>query len=349
LRPDLSILQGHYLQDVIDQPVALKRTLDTLTVSPVLDEFIARVRAKDFSRIVLTGMGSSFHVLHPFNLDLIQLGYNVIMVETSELVHYQRSLFDSKTLIIAVSQSGRSAEILRLLQINQHRTAVVAVTNAEDSLLARQADAVILTSAGKEFSVSCKTYVCALLALKWFANLLANCECEATRKELGQAELAVKLYLDGWQDHVWSMSEILRNIRHMFILGRGRSLAAVGTGALVVKESDHFHAEGMSSAAFRHGPFEMLNRETFVLVLSGDPATAALNRRLVRDIRDQKTLAELVAEDADNTAMRLPVAPRSISPILEILPVQTITMALAVLAGRQPGLFELASKVTTTE
>ena len=57
--------------------------------------------------------------------------------------------------------------------------------------------------------------------------------------------------------------------RHLFLVGQGASLAAVGTGAGIVKEADHFHGEGMSSAAFRHGPFEMLSDETFVLVFGG--------------------------------------------------------------------------------
>ena len=202
MRPDLSILQGHYLQDLLEQPDALERTLDSLDVSATLEELIARVRAKTFSRIVLTGMGSSFHALHPLQLELIQQGHTAFMLETSELVHYQRILFDAKTLIIAVSQSGRSAEIVRLLEMNQGRAPVLAVTNAADSLLAQRADAAILTSAGLEFSVSCKTYMSALLALQWFGDLLANRDRETTRRQLAQAPLAVRSYLETWQDHV---------------------------------------------------------------------------------------------------------------------------------------------------
>jgi glucosamine--fructose-6-phosphate aminotransferase (isomerizing) len=233
--------------------------------------------------------------------------------------------------------------------MNEGQAPVLPVTNAADSLLAQQADAAILTSAGQEFSVSCKTYVSALLALQWFGDLLANRDRETTRGELAQAPQAVHSYLEGWQDHVWEMSAILTNIRHMFFVGRGPSLAAVGTGALIVKEANHFHAEGMSSAAFRHGPLEMLNRETFILVFLGDSATAELNRGLVRDIGNQQMRAELVGHEAFHVPFRLPAAPRSILPILEILPLQMISLALGILAGRQPGFFELASKVTTIE
>jgi len=349
LRPDLSVLQGHYLRDVLDQPGALERTMEALVVSAALEKLIGRVHRKEFSRIVLTGMGASFYALHPLNIDLIQHGYTAMMVETSELVHYQNSLFDSQNLIIAVSQSGRSAEMVRLLETNERRAAVLAVTNHADSLLARQADAVILTSAGEEFSVSCKTYVSALLALNWCGDLLTNRDREISRKEMESAWSAARSYLDSWQEHVWELSQVLLGMRQLFFVGRGPSLAAVGTGALIVKESGRFPAEGMSSAAFRHGPFEMLNSETLVVVFSGDSATTDLNQRLVQEIREHQGVAELASENVSSAAFCLPAAPHSIRPILEILPIQMITLALAVLAEREPGRFALASKVTTTE
>ena len=142
---------------------------------------------------------------------------------------------------------------------------------------------------------------------------------------------------------------MLKGTRHLFLVGRGSSLAAVGTGALIVKESDHFHAEGMSSAAFRHGPFEMLSDETFVLVFAGEHKTRELNQRLFEDVRGEQGRAELVGEGAAFPSCALPSAPQSIHPILEILPVQMVILALAAQVGREPGRFELASKVTTKE
>jgi len=145
------------------------------------------------------------------------------------------------------------------------------------------------------------------------------------------------------------LSGKLRDIRHLFLVGMGASLASVGTGALIVKEADHFHAEGMSSAAFRHGPFEMLSGETFVVVFSGDGRTKDLNLGLLRDIRKQGGRGEAVSDDTSFLAFGLPEAPACVRPILEILPVQMITLALAAQAGREPGRFERASKVTITE
>jgi glucosamine--fructose-6-phosphate aminotransferase (isomerizing) len=346
---DLKVIEGAYLRDILDQPQALEDTLASLGRSKELESLAGRLRKGKFQRVVLTGMGSSFHALHPLTLQLISHGYTAIMVETSELVHYKSRFFDPKTLIVAVSQSGQSAEMVRLATVNRKRSAVIAVTNMPDSVLAKHASAVLLTRAGSEFSVSCKTYVTALLALKWLGDVLCERDAKLTRRELKDASPAVASYLAVWKTYVESLAAKLKNIRHLFFVGRGASLAAVGTGGLIVKEADLFPAEGMSSAAFRHGPFEMLSRETFVAVFSGDATARDLNHRLFADVKEQGGIAELVGEQGSVECFRLPDHGEAVRAILEILPVQMITLALAALAGREPGKFKLATKVTTTE
>ena len=346
---DLAVIEGDYLRDLLHQPQALEDTLANLQTSKPLLGLAQRLNRGRFHRVVLTGMGSSFHALHPLNLELISQGFTALMVETSELVHYKQRFFDPQTLIIAVSQSGQSAEMVRLAQTNRKRCSVIAVTNTPDSPLAKHANAAVLTKAGNEFSVSCKTYVTALMALKWLGDVLCERDLRRTRQELKHACPAAAAYLVDWKDYVHTLAQVLKNTRHLFLVGRGASLATVGTGALIVKESDHFHAEGMSSAAFRHGPFEMLGSETFVLVFAGDAKTRDLNQRLLHDIHQQEKRAELVDEDASLPCCRIAEHGPSVRQILEILPVEMITLALAVQAGREPGRFELASKVTTTE
>lgn len=346
---DFSIIQGDYLRDILDQPRALEETLAGLTESEPLAKLASRVDSGKFTRIVLTGMGSSFHALHPLHLVLVDRGITSLMVETSELVHYQSRLFDSKTLIIAVSQSGQSAEVIRLLEANAGKSPLLAVTNTPDSPLARQAEAAVVTSAGKEFSVSCKTYLTALMALKWVGDVFCGSNLRETREDLKQASPAVAGYLEHWKDFTEQLARGLSGVRHLFFVGRGPSLAAVEMGALIVKEADHFHAEGMSCAAFRHGPFEMLSKETMVLVFAGAKRTRELNLRLLQDIREQSGRAELVGQEGHFAPCILPNVPGSVVPIMEALPVQMVTLALAAQSGREPGRFELATKITTTE
>src|ERR1035438_6021349 len=116
--------------------------------------------------MVLTGMGSSLHALYPLELMLTAHGENVRRVDTSELIHSMPRLLAVSTIVVAVSQSGQGAEMVRLLEQNAQRATIVGVTNTADSTLARQADFLMLTRCGEEFSVSAKTYVGALAALE---------------------------------------------------------------------------------------------------------------------------------------------------------------------------------------
>lgn len=343
---DLRIIEGRYLQDLLAQPQALKDTYGALQRPEQLMSLISRLGA--FQRIVLTGMGSSFHGLHPLNLQLIEHGIVSTMVETSELVHYQARALNPKTLVIAVSQSGESAEMVRLAEMNQGAP-VIAVTNTQGSTLAKHAAATLLTQAGAEFSVSCKTYVTTLMMLQWLADALCGRGEQQSRSALKNAAGEVGAYLAGWRRHIGNIGDRLGGIRDLFLVGRGISLAAVGSGALVIKESDHFHAEGMSSAAFRHGPVEMLSGDVAVGVFSGDEKTRKLNEGLLSEVLQAGARGELIGETSTSESFRLPVHDPAIRPILEILPVQMITIALAALAGREAGKFDRATKITTTE
>jgi glucosamine--fructose-6-phosphate aminotransferase (isomerizing) len=346
---DLSVVQGEYLRDLLGQPDSLRDTLEQLNDSKELQGLASRLQKGKFKSIVLTGMGSSFHSLNPLVLQLANAGYPAILVETSELVYYRHKLLNSDSLLVAVSQSGRSIEVIRLLNDNRRRAPVIAVTNTADSPLSRRSNALVLTRAGEESSVSCKTYVCVLLALKFLGDQLCGVPVVRTRKQLNAVLRPVTHYLARWKEYVESMLGGLTGVRQLFLVGRGPSLAAVGTGALILKESTQFPSEGLSSAAFRHGPFEMVGPETLVLVFAGDSTTKELNRRLFEDVRANQGCAELVDHASGECGYSLPSAPPSLLPVLEILPVQMLTLALAAMKGREPGKFRLASKITTTE
>ena len=138
-----------------------------------------------------------------------------------------------------------------------------------------------------------------------------------------------------------------KDVTSIFITGRGDSLAAANTGGLILKESTRQPAEGMSTAAFRHGPMEMAGENTLVVVFEGDESVAALNRRLVADITNAGGRAALVTPlEPIAEVFRLPKVPDAVRPILEILPVQMLSLALASRGGFEAGCFVRASKIT---
>lgn len=341
---NLSLLDGAYLRDLLAQPQAVTDTLAGLRSLPPLSG-----RALACQRIVLTGIGSSLHALYPLQLRLVGAGRTALMIETAELVHSQSALLDERTVVVAVSQSGRSVEIgqlLNLIERRESRPFVIGVTNTPESPLALRADFTVPLRAGPEFSVSCKTYLSSLVALEWLGGALCGDDLARILTELEQAAPIVDSYLAEWRNHVARLVVEFALLRHLFLLGRGISLAAVGTGALILKESTRFHAEGMSSPAFRHGPLEMVSPGFYALVFAGAGATVALNEALVRDIHSAGGRATLVGVHSDLGVFRLPATPPRLLPVIEMLPVQMLSLALAALAGREPGRFERATKVT---
>jgi glutamine---fructose-6-phosphate transaminase (isomerizing) len=346
---DLNLIEGAYLTDLLDQPQALRRTVDGLEESAALQKFAQALGRGDYKRVVLTGMGSSLHALHPIHLALCQSGIPSKIVETSELALYMGRLLDDRTLLVVVSQSGQSAETIRLLGLTAGTVPTIGVTNTPVSPLAEKSDAVVLTHAGEESTVSCKTYVATLVALEWLSAVLRGADLVQTREQLQQAAPTAESYLGRYRSHVVSLVTTLQGIRHVFVAGRGASLATTGQAGLILKESAHFPAEGMSAAAFRHGPFEMLGQHIFLLVFSGDAVSSRLNQRLVDDVCSAGGRAVLVSEDAADQVFRLPHVPPSVRPVVEMLPVQMMSLALAALTGHHAGQFERSSKITTIE
>ncbi len=344
-----TVIEGAYLRDILDQPAAIERTVRSFEESLELKELGARLRHGSYRRLVLTGMGSSFHALHPLYVQLSTAGMPVTMVETSELIHYHPGLLSPDTVVIAVSQSGRSAEMVRMLELNAGRSRVVAVTNDADSLLAARADTVIRTRAGKEHTVSSKTYVTALAALAWLGGHLCDADMHTLRRELAPLSDAVAAYLDHWRDHVRRAGSQLDGVERLYFVGRGPSLATAGTAGLTTKESTRFPAEGMSAAAFRHGPIEMSGQRLFLLVFEGEARTAELNHRLARDVSAAGGRAAIVCESMDRGLFYTPPLPPGLRTVVEILPVQMMTLALAAMAGFEAGAFTVATKVTATE
>ncbi len=345
----VQVVAGPYLRDILDQPRALEATLRGLSPSSPLDDIARGVAEGGYPRVVLTGMGSSFHGLHPLHLRLVDAGVPAVMVETSELLHYQSRLLGEGTLLVLVSQSGRSAEIVRVLEAAGRGVETLAITNTADSPLAEQATAVVLTHAGEEATVACKTHLAIQMALVWLGTHLAGGDVEETQRALEATIPAVARYLEGWRAHVEDLASSLEGVRAVYYVGRGPSLGAVCSAGLITKESTHRPSEGLGSAAFRHGPMEMLGDHVFVMVFAGEEKTRALNESLVGDARAAGARAFLVSEDAERPALRLPAVPSVARPVVEILPVEMITLAIPALDSREAGTFRVGGKVTTVE
>jgi glucosamine--fructose-6-phosphate aminotransferase (isomerizing) len=336
-----------YLNDLLEQPVTLQATLESLNLLSPFSTFSRKLRAGRYRRVILTGMGSSYYGLYPLLLRLFALPVGVIWLETAELIHNAQVLIDPSNLIIAVSQSGQSAEVVRLTELAGRKVDLIGITNTPSSPLAENASLAILTLAGEEASVSCKTYISALAAHAWLGDHLLN---ESTHfPPLEEVPHKISEYWSTWQDIVEELRQKLQGVENLYLLGRGVSLAAACTGALIIKEAARYNAEGMNAAAFRHGPLEVITSQTLVLVFLGVGNNITLNERMAEDVRVAGGQVEVVGISHGSLPFCLPECQVPGLPLLEIMPAQMVSLALAELIGHEAGQFAHAQKITTVE
>jgi glucosamine--fructose-6-phosphate aminotransferase (isomerizing) len=337
-----------YITDILAQPQALRDTLNALQpLNHELDGIARALRTGRFDRVILTGIGGSYAALYPLWSQLAQAGVAAHLIETSVLLYDARALVTPNTLLIIVSQSGRSAEIVRLLDMANGAT-VLAITNTADSPLMQRALAAFVTQAGEEGTVSCKTFVTALAALALCGELFVSGDWQAAWQNLMAAANTVDFYVGQLDALAERMTELVQS-PSLVLCGRGSSMAAALCGGLIIKEAAKFHSEGMGSAAFRHGPLELATTGLTVFVYEGLGEAAALNRNLVADVNKAGGHAYLIGSNSDEAVLRLPQVPPVALPIIEILPAQMLSVGLARRAGREPGKFLVSGKVTATE
>lgn len=337
-----------FLDDIRGQGDALRSLVGR---AAELEAAVSGLDVESFERIVLSGMGGSHYAAYPAWLRLVDVGRPAWWLETSELLHHARRLLDPQTLLWLTSQSGESIEIVELLRTlpTEARPTVVGLTNTSSSTLADAADVVLELHAGQEHAVSTRTYVNTLAA---FAVALAGPAHDAIVEELEGAALLLDGWLDSLESSLAKTSELLAGTTSLVVVGRGASLAAARAGALTIKEAAKVHAEALSAGEFRHGPIELARAGVTIVILAGAERTRSLNERLAVDLLDHGARVLWLGDAAPARAPSLPFASLSgdtARSIAEIVSLQLCSVALARLRGIEPGVFEVASKVTTTQ
>ena len=171
-----TIIEGSYIRDLLAQAEVLQRVTAKLAATPFDNVLSAGLRSGRYCCVVLTGMGSSLHAQYPLHRALSSAGFASHWVETAELLLGFNALYSPETLLVGVSQSGESAEIVSLTQRVSEFGHLIGVTNNENSRLGRAANTRLTMEAGVESTVSCKTYLSTLAVLHWLGAQLIHGE-----------------------------------------------------------------------------------------------------------------------------------------------------------------------------
>ena len=272
-----------------------------------LAELVTHLKRAPPQVVVTCARGSSAHAA-TFAKHLIELymGVPVAAAAPSIASVYRRHLRLRNQLFLAVSQSGRSDDLLE--QTRNAKTSgalTVAIVNEPDSPLAAECDIVLPVGAGPELSVAAtKTFVATLAAL---LRLTAAWGDDSALK--GAIErLPERLLAAGALD--WSAAlNALAGAVSLVTIGRGPTLAIAREASLKLKETSNLHAEAFSGAEFLHGPVAMVSLRYPILVFMPTDAAAAGMQQLAADLRS-KGAALFIAEPGEASEERLAVLPK---------------------------------------
>jgi glutamine---fructose-6-phosphate transaminase (isomerizing) len=347
-----------FFKEISGQPAALRRAAAALLEQRDGLEGI-REAAEAAKNLVFTGMGSSYDACYPAVNDLASRGISALLVDTAELLHFRQPILNGETFLTIVSQSGASAEIVKLaveLRTQRTRPFVLTITNGLSNPLARHGDVTLDTWAGPETAPSTMTFAAAVAQLASVASLLAGASVDTsvdrTRAAAEDAACGVERLLQdahGWAEE---LAGWLGDCSVIVILGRGPARGAAEMGALLLKESGVM-AESLESAAFRHGPFELAGPGLAAIVLATEPETRSLDLGLAQDLVEAGASVLVITPDGEAPRGALAAATgyqdRALFSAVSIVPVQLLAWRLSAKRGRIPGTFTRAFKVTTRE
>ena len=289
------------LAEIREAPAAVERQAAEL--AGPLAELVARLDGAPPRVAVTCARGSSAHAA-TFGKHLIEryLGIPVAAAAPNIATVYGRSLRLEGQLFLAISQSGRSDDLVEQMRRARAAGAVTAaLVNATDSPLAEATEIVLPMQAGPERSVAAtKSFVASAAALLRLAALWSGDAAMAASLDRLPERLAAAATLD-WQEAV----DRLRDAASLVAIGRGPTLAMAREAALKLKETCNVHAEAFSGAEFLHGPVALVDELYPILMFVPSDAAQGGLRQLASDLRG-KGASLLVAEPGPATAGRLP-------------------------------------------
>ncbi|HEY3235506.1 MAG TPA: glutamine--fructose-6-phosphate transaminase (isomerizing) [Polyangiaceae bacterium] len=315
-------------------------------------------------RAYLVACGTSFHASLVGRYWIEQLARLPAQAELASEVRYREPVFTERDLVVAVSQSGETADTLAAVQAARAGGAhVLAIANVVDSAIARASQGALYTRAGPEIGVaSTKCFTAQLVALLMLAIYLGRrrgtLRPERAR-ELIQALRELPAQLQTTLERADEYREVAarwKNAQHMLFLGRGLGFPIALEGALKLKEISYAHAEGYAAGEMKHGPIALIDETMPVVVvmprdryypkiLGNLEEARARNGRIIAVVSDDDQEGARLAEHV----LKIPVSHESVLPVVTVVPLQLLAYFIADLRGSDVDQPRNLAKTVTVE
>jgi glucosamine--fructose-6-phosphate aminotransferase (isomerizing) len=341
------------LKEIHEQPGAVSATRSAalgpataelgLEASGLTPEVLAPVQ-----RLAVVACGTSYHAALIGRAMIERLAGLPVEVDIASEFRYRDLALGGETLVVAISQSGETADTLGGAKVARGRQSpVLAITNVVGSALAREADGVVYTHAGPEIGVaSTKTFTATLTACYLLAaalgrqrGYLSDAEARKAVDELEELPAGIAAALE-LGPACAGLARELGGASSVLFLGRGVQYPVALEGALKLKELSYVHAEGYAGGEMKHGPIALIDERLPVVTVV--PRDASYERMLanLQEVRARGGQVLAVCHPGDERVGRLarwvleiPVVPDLLSPLVTIVPLQLLAYHMAVERG----------------
>ena len=300
-----------------------------------LDKIVDVIRNSDY--VYVTGSGTSYNIAVIAKYLFSRFaGKKVEHVMASEMKYSSQYIIPNSTLL-AISQSGESADVLEAVSIGKKKNAkILSMINSENSSLARESIFSIGLNCGPEIGVAAtKSFTSQMAILYKIVDKLCD-GCVAV-----DFESISNTYTEILSD-TSKISELAKSIKHienLFVIGRGIHYPIAKEAALKIKEITYIHAEAVAAGELKHGPLALMDKSTHVLVINPDDESYVDNISTVNEIKSRNAKVIGLSNKFDPNYdywIQIPTSHKNLYPLTEIIPLQLIAYYLALERGIDP-------------
>ena len=342
-------------KEIYEQPRAVADALlgrHTENGQLQLDEVrISDEELREIDKIIIIACGTSNYAAMVAKYAIEHWTRIPCEVELSHEFRYRDPILTKTTLVVAISQSGETADTMGAIRYaREQKSKVLAICNTNGSTIPRESDAVIYTHAGPEIGVaSTKGFVTQLIACYLLGLFLAQTrgtkfgdEIAAVVDELAKLPEALQRQLDD-ADVVLDLAKTLSDAKSVLFLGRHAGFPIALEGALKLKELAYIHAEGFAAGELKHGPIALIEPGLPVFCVVPPRGRDQLHDKMIsaiQEIRARGARTIVLAEEGDtdvapfaDVMIPLPVVPTLLQPVVAAIPLQLFACELATLMG----------------
>ena len=357
------------LKEIFEQPRAIEDTLrgriDLVGATLVGEDLgLTPEIAKKINRVYFVACGTSYHASLAGRHWVEQLARVAAQTELASEVRYREPVFTDRDLVVAVSQSGETADTLAAVQAAKEQGAtILALSNVLESAIPRAAHGALYTHAGPEIGVaSTKAFTTQLVAMLMLATYLGRVRAslsEEKAREVLQALVEAPNDLRralSFSEDVLTVARRWHRTEHMLYLGRGLGFPIALEGALKLKEISYIHAEGYAAGEMKHGPIALIDENMPAVIVMPRDEHYEKTLSNLQEVRAREGKVIAVVTEGDDRAseltydvLRVPDVPKWVLPLVTCVPLQLLAYYIADLKGTDVDQPRNLAKTVTVE